>query len=181
MIRHAEISPENWTPGWTVVPGTPADRPKRRTPCMRFFGTFLNRTLNPAVFSFSGTPQINGFLLVAKLRLALFLVSVHSLERLNLLRMQPRLLWQASLCLFRRRHQKAWRHAPWQTPDLSRPRLAKLVVDLAMGQNPVPAVNIPIPTKIGSNNWWCPENPQNGIPLVLPRRHSSHETLAKTP
>ena len=35
-----------------------------------------------------------------------------------------------------------------------------------MGQNPVPPVNIPIPTKIGSKMGGAPTN-QNGTPLVL--------------
>ena len=41
---------------------------------------------------------------------------------------------------------------------------------VAMGQEPVHPVNIPIPTKIGSKMGGTPTN-QNGIPLVLTHRH----------
>ena len=43
---------------------------------------------------------------------------------------------------------------------------------MAMGQNPVPPVNIPIPTKIGSKMGGAPTN-QNGVPLVLTHSHIS--------
>ena len=39
-------------------------------------------------------------------------------------------------------------------------------VHMAMGQNPVPPVNIPIPTKIPTKMGGAPT--PNGIPLVLP-------------
>ena len=50
--------------------------------------------------------------------------------------------------------------------------------DTAMGQKPVPPVNIPIPTKIGSK-WVVHRKPQNGIPLVLTYCHTTNNGLPK--
>ena len=47
------------------------------------------------------------------------------------------------------------------------------LVDLAVGQNPVLPVNIPIRTKMGSKMGGAPTVPPNGILLVLTHRHLS--------
>ena len=43
--------------------------------------------------------------------------------------------------------------------------------DMAMGQNPVPPVNIPIPTKLGSIMGGAPKTPQNVSTQVICRVH----------
>ena len=53
----------------------------------------------------------------------------------------------------------------WRSLDLQ--WTSGLDPDLAMGQNPVTPVNIPILTKIGSKMGGEFTYPQNGIPLVL--------------
>ena len=47
---------------------------------------------------------------------------------------------------------------------------------VAVGQNPVPPVNIPIPTKIGSKMGSAPA--PNRIPLVLPHSHVNFAEIA---
>ena len=88
--------------------------------------------------------------------------------------------------------QKGKSHQVWQCYQLNRvPRegyLQKLPArnkdlqilqvswrNVAMNQNPVPPVNIPIPTKIGSKMGGAPTN-QNGIPLVLTHSHTTDPT-----
>ena len=48
--------------------------------------------------------------------------------------------------------------------------LVPWVKDMAIDQKPVPPVNLPIPTKIGSKTGGAPTN-QNGIPVVLTYSH----------
>ena len=49
---------------------------------------------------------------------------------------------------------------------------------MAMGQNPAPPVNIPIPTKIGSKMGGEFTYPNNGIPLVLTHGQMAMDQVA---
>ena len=57
--------------------------------------------------------------------------------------------WVQSQCC----HASLWTTVECKAPGTCSPKQNGEIQQMAMGQNPVPPVNIPIPTKIGSKMW----------------------------